>query len=155
MITSEGCVVIHAAEGRPVKGAAGAQTLVKATGPQTGMLLEAFEQVAPVGSGPPLHIHRECAETFYVIEGAFRFEVGTETPTATAGALVFVPKGVPHTYTNVGAADGRLLFWFSPAARMAGYFEELATLSPGSRSDRAIDEIAARHGTEMVREVKP
>jgi quercetin dioxygenase-like cupin family protein len=155
VITSEGCVVIHAAEGHPVKGAAGAETLVKATGPETGMRLEAFEQVAPKGSGPPLHIHRDCAETFYVIEGVFRFEVGAEPATATAGTLVFVPKGVPHTYTNVGTTDGRLLFWFNPAARMAAYFEELAMLSPGSRSDRAIDEIAARHGVEMVREVKP
>ncbi len=151
MITSDGCLVVHAADGRPVRGAAGAETLVKATGPETGMLLEVFEQVAPEGSGPPLHIHRDCAETFFVIVGVFRFEVGAETTSVTAGTLVFVPKGVAHTYTNIGAEDGRLLFWFSPAARMEGYFEELAKLPSGSASKPAIDDIASRHGVEMVR----
>src|SRR2546428_1513503 len=154
LITSEVCVVIHAAEGRPVRGAAGAETLVKATGPETGMLLEAFEQVAPEGPGPPRHIHRDCAEIFFVIVGVFRFEVGAETASAMAGTLVFVPKGVAHTYANIGAGPGRLLFWFSPAARMAGYFEELAKLSSGSASEAAIDDIAARHGGEKVRETK-
>src|SRR5438128_9936657 len=74
MSTSDGCVVIQPGEGRAVRGAAGAATLMKADGLQTGKLLEAFEQAAPPGSGPPLHVHHDCAETLYVLDGQFRFK---------------------------------------------------------------------------------
>ena len=47
MITSDGCVVVPAGAVRAVKGAAGAATVMKVDGLETGDLLAAFEQVAP------------------------------------------------------------------------------------------------------------
>jgi mannose-6-phosphate isomerase-like protein (cupin superfamily) len=151
MITPEGCVVVGPQGGRVARGGGGAETRVKATGPETGGLLEAFEQVSSAGSGPPLHIHHECGEALYVLEGEVAFEVGSEHMTAASGTFVFVPMGVPHTYTNVGLQDARVLFWFTPAARMAGYFEELAELPPGTPGDQTLEDIASRHGVEIVR----
>ena len=151
MITSDGCVVIASHQGRAASGGGGAETRIKATGPETGDLLEAFEQVSSAGSGPPLHIHHECAEALYVLEGEIEFDIGSDHVTASAGTFVFVPKGVPHTYTNVRRENARVLFWFTPAARMAGYFEELASLKSSVEGDPAVDEIASRHGVEIVR----
>lgn len=151
MITSDGCLVVGAAEGDSLRGAAGAATLLKVDGVQSGNLLEVFEQAAPAGSGPPLHIHRHCAETLYVLSGDVRFELGSELVTAPTGTIVFVPKGVPHTYMNVGRNAGRILFWFTPAAEMASYFRELAAFPFGPPSDGILDEIASRHGVEIVR----
>jgi mannose-6-phosphate isomerase-like protein (cupin superfamily) len=151
VITPDGCVVVPAGAGRAVRGAAGAATVMKVDGLETSDLLSAFEQVAPAGSGPPLHIHHDCAETLYVLTGEFRFEIGSELATAPASTFIFIPKGVPHTYTNVGTADGRILFWFNPAARMAGYFEELAQFRSERPTDQKLDDIASRHGVEIVR----
>src|SRR6185312_13333368 len=109
---------MHSADGVPVSGAAGAPTLVKARAEATGGLLEVFEQVAAVGSGPPRHIHHDCAESLLVLEGTLRFDLGSETTDVSAGGYVFVPKGVPHTYTNIGRTEGRIVFWFTPAGRM-------------------------------------
>ena len=150
MITSDGCVVVPAGAGRAVKGAAGAATVMKVDGLETGDLLAAFEQVAPAGSCPPLHIHHDCAETFYVLVGEFKFEVGSELTTGSTGTFVFIPK-VPHTYTNIGTEHGRVLFWFNPAARMAGYFEELATFGSEQPRGQELDDIVSRHGVEIVR----
>ena len=151
MITSDGCVVIQPAEGRAVRGAAGAATLMKADGLQTGKLLEAFEQAVPPGSGPPLHIHHDCAETLYILDGEFRFKIGSEAVIAPTGTFLFVPEGVAHTYVNIGPDEGRILFCFTPAADMASYFEELAEFPSGPPSDRVLDDIAARHGVEIIR----
>ena len=151
MITSEGGLVMQAGEGDAVRGAAGAATLVKARAGQTGNLLEVFEQSAAAGSGPPLHVHHRCAETLYVISGEFTFEIGPDVSPAQAGTIVFVPRGVPHTYRNIGRDEGRILFWFTPAADMVSYFEELAQFPAGPPGDRILDEIASRHGVEIIR----
>jgi mannose-6-phosphate isomerase-like protein (cupin superfamily) len=149
MITDDGCVVMQLAEGTPVAGAAGAPTLVKARAEATGGLLEVFEQVAAVGSGPPQHIHHECAESLLVIEGDLRFALGAQTADVSAGGFVFVPKGVPHTYTNISRTEGRIVFWFTPAGRMADYFAELAATK--DLDERKLDDIAQRHGVEIMR----
>ena len=149
MRTIDGCIVIAPPDGAAVSGAAGAPTLVKATGSETANLIEVFEQVAAVGAGPPMHIHHECSESIFVIEGELRFQLGADTADVLGGTYVFVPQGVAHTYLNVGTTEGRILFWFTPAARMASYFTELAATH--DLDSRTLDEIAARHGVEIVR----
>jgi mannose-6-phosphate isomerase-like protein (cupin superfamily) len=140
------------ADGLPAKGASGAATLIKASGDDTGDLVAAFEQVVPKQSGPPLHIHHDCSEAFYILRGEFRFEIGSQVATALEGTFLFVPRGVRHTYKNVGDESGRIFFWFSPAARMASYFKELAKLPSAPSEHHSLDEIAARHAVEIVRE---
>ena len=141
-------IVVKPGDGESATGAAGAPTLIKATGEATDGLLEVFEQTAAPGSGPPLHIHHRCSESFFVIAGALRFRLGTESADVGPGAYAFVPKGTPHTYLNIGSTDARVLFWFTPAGRMAGYFSEIAR---AGNVDRAtLDEIAARHEVEIV-----
>ena len=51
MRTIDGCIVVAPPDGAAVSGAAGAPTLVKATGSETANLIEVFEQVAAVGAG--------------------------------------------------------------------------------------------------------
>ncbi|WP_114226648.1 MULTISPECIES: cupin domain-containing protein [Sphingomonas] len=58
-----------------------------------------------VGVGPRLHVH-PYDETFVVIAGRARFEVGDTIIDAEAGEVVFGPAGVPHRFRNLG--PGRL-----------------------------------------------
>lgn len=67
------------------------------------------EHLLPAGFGPPSHIHRDEDETFYVLEGEFRFKQAEATRHAQAGDVVYLPKGVPHGFRVVSPGGGRCL----------------------------------------------
>lgn len=52
----------------------------------------------PPGIGPPLHVHRNEAEVFYLLKGAMRYEAGGLLHELTAGSMMFLPQGVPHRF---------------------------------------------------------
>jgi quercetin dioxygenase-like cupin family protein len=85
-----------------------------------------FEASSSPGFGPPLHTH-SYRELFYVVEGTYEFTVGENggmrTIQGRAGTTVAVAPDVPHTFRNVGDAQGRLLFVHMPAA-LEEFFEE-------------------------------
>ena len=74
--------------------------------------------------GPPLHIHRDSAEAFFVLEGEYLMYVEDRQQLCPPGTFVYVPRGTPHTFKVVSAGPGKKLNLFSPAA-MLGFFEEL------------------------------
>jgi mannose-6-phosphate isomerase-like protein (cupin superfamily) len=65
-------------------------------------------------SGPPLHIHHERDEIFELLDGRFRFQCGDEIFDVSAGTTVVVPRGMPHSWVNLGSRPARLLFSFVP-----------------------------------------
>ena len=54
--------------------------------------------------GPPLHLHLMQEEWFYVMEGEVAFQVGDQRLQLRPGESVLAPRGVPHTFSSVGAA---------------------------------------------------
>ncbi|HTS72231.1 MAG TPA: cupin domain-containing protein, partial [Gaiellaceae bacterium] len=76
----------------------------------------AFSQIEvddPQGTGPPLHLHHNEDETFYVLEGEVTFQVGDERINVAAGDFLFGPRDVPHTYV-VRSERARMLVTASP-----------------------------------------
>lgn len=67
--------------------------------------LSVIEHRMPCGEAPPLHIHRNEDEVFYVLRGTIRFEVGDAIITAGSGDVVMAPKGMPHRFI-VTSEDG-------------------------------------------------
>ncbi len=65
----------------------------------TGGRFGVMEMVAPKGLEPSRHVHHRDDEGFYVLEGNITFYVGEETYEAGPGTFVFLPHGVPHSYT--------------------------------------------------------
>jgi quercetin dioxygenase-like cupin family protein len=57
-----------------------------------------LEHSAPHGDSPPLHIHLNEDEMFYVLEGEFQFRLNGEGRRLKAGEGLLAPKGTPHTY---------------------------------------------------------
>ncbi len=51
------------------------------------------------GLEPPRHVHHRDDEGFYVLEGEITYYVGEETYKAGPGTFVFLPRGVPHSFT--------------------------------------------------------
>jgi quercetin dioxygenase-like cupin family protein len=80
---------------------------------------------APGAPGTPLHLHRATDEAGYVLEGTFGYQMGNRTLELTAGAFVFVPRGLQHAFWNEGTTPATLLSTISPPG-FERYFEELA-----------------------------
>ncbi|HEX6392773.1 MAG TPA: cupin domain-containing protein [Acidimicrobiales bacterium] len=52
----------------------------------------------PAGASPPLHVHADLDDSFYVIEGTMVVRCGEEVSIANTGDFVPFPSGVPHTF---------------------------------------------------------
>ena len=64
------------------------------------------------GSGPAkLHVHHGDDEAWHVLQGTLRFRFADRVVDAHAGATVFVPAGVAHTYE---AIEARYLVFLTP-----------------------------------------
>ena len=72
--------------------------------------------VVDFGGGPPNHIHYAAEEVYTILEGELKFKVDDELIYARPGDTLFVPRGVPHTFTNVHRDQpARLIGIYSPA----------------------------------------
>ncbi len=74
--------------------------------------------------GPPLHLHLNQEEWFYVMEGEVVFQVGEQRVHLHAGDSVLAPRRVPHTFSSVGATPSRMIIAFCPAGKMEQYFRD-------------------------------
>ena len=72
-----------------------------------------------------MHIHSTTDEALYVVEGTFRFLAGERTSEGAAGAFIYVPQGLEHTYWNEAKTPSKMLITISPPG-FERYFEELA-----------------------------
>ena len=70
--------------------------------------------VPPGEPGPPLHLHPNTDEAFFVAEGEATFLLGDRELPLTSGGFVFVPRGVAHTVWNSGDKLARGLLIISP-----------------------------------------
>jgi quercetin dioxygenase-like cupin family protein len=52
-------------------------------------------------TGPPLHVHCEQHDTFYLLEGVLRVQVGDEMIELMPGDFASVPPGIAHTFDNI------------------------------------------------------
>ena len=99
----------------------------KVTGKETQGHYTAQEVVVQPGEGPPRHRHSREDEGFYVLEGQYEFKLGDQVIVASAGSFLFAPRGIPHTYKNVGTTPSRHVTIISPGG-LEKMFEELAAL---------------------------
>lgn len=123
--------------------------VIKAAASETGGAFSLLETVNPPSAGPPLHLHRNVDEAFYVLEGEYEFFCGSERIEAGPGAFVLLPRGVPHRYRS-GADGGRVLMLFSPGGT-EDYFRDVAAAmaSPGT-SEHGLAGLARHHGIELL-----
>ncbi|MFF0539628.1 cupin domain-containing protein [Streptomyces coelicoflavus] len=126
-------------------------------GSHTGHRLGMAESVlAPLTPGPPQHRHARHDEGFYVISGTVRFTVGDEDIDATAGTLVMVPPGAPHTFANTTGEPARMLSTFTPDLYVQ-YFRDLEELYAGGRTPTPQEGLGtmSRYATEPATDFAP
>jgi len=109
--------------------------------------------VEPGAQGPPIHIHHEHDEGFYVMSGHFGFVLDGVTTYGKPGAHVLVPKGHAHSFWNAGARPGKLLLIVSPPG-LNQYFRDLAAglgdIATQEASIALRTKLATKHDIEVV-----
>jgi quercetin 2,3-dioxygenase len=134
-------IVLGPGQGRKIPGPGG--ITLKATAQETAGAVGFLEATTASKYEAPPHIHHDCDELFYVLEGQFRFLVGERTVSAPAGTFVFIPRGTVHAAQNSGAEPGKVLAAYIPGG-VEQSFEEFAR-SPGQRNS-----VAEKTNSEFV-----
>ena len=84
----------------------------------------ALEALVPPDGGPPLHVHHNQIETFYILEGEMEMTLGDQVYEAKAGDYVHVSKGTPHRFLNRSRTTTKMVFTFVPAGDIEEFFRE-------------------------------
>ncbi len=154
-------IVMLAGEGDRVSFRPGETTVWKATAASTNGVLDVGEFFIEPQLSTAEHVHRGNDETLFVLDGLFRFKVGTQEVEVSSGGCIFVPRSTPHAWLSVGPAVGRLLVLITPGG-MAGFFRELdefnasvaaAGLTPATMGDEwyaRIEAIQEKYQFERV-----
>lgn len=71
---------------------------ILADGADTGGNLAVFEQHAPRGFSPPLHVHHREDSALLVLDGALTVLVGDQRTEVGPGGFVWLPRDIPHTF---------------------------------------------------------
>jgi quercetin dioxygenase-like cupin family protein len=112
---------------------------------QTGGAFALIESRAPAGDQPPLHVHRDDDEGFYVLEGELTLWVGDETHVLGPGEGVLAPKRIPHTL-RVGDGGAHWLVASAPA----GFEAFVRAVSAASPDREQLTQLAAEHGIDIL-----
>ena len=140
--------VLRSGEGRSIDLGVFSMT-VKANSDETNGIFSLLEAEEPPHFGPPLHIHHDAAEAFYVLEGEYLMFLDDREEVCPAGSFIFIPAGMRHGF-RVGAAPSRKLNFYFPAA-MIGYFDDLSDAVRRADVDESLlADIARRHSMEVV-----
>jgi quercetin dioxygenase-like cupin family protein len=122
---------------------------VKISGSDTDGGFAMFEQTSlSQGKGTPLHVHHLQNEVFYVVEGAYYFQVGEDKYHLNAGDSIFLPMKVPHAWTQV-SEKGKMTVTFQPAGKMEEFFVTMAALDHEPIA-KEIAQIFADHEMQVV-----
>ncbi|MET3112522.1 quercetin dioxygenase-like cupin family protein [Pedobacter sp. CG_S7] len=153
LINAKGFIV-KAGEGRKhghivLKGINSNILDMKISGNDTNGDLAMFEQISHTQRrGAPLHIHHFQDEVFYVLEGAYYFQVGKEKYKLNSGDSIFLPRKVPHSWVQA-SEKGKLSVIFQPAGKMESFFLAVAALDHDPTAQE-IDKIFSDHEMQVV-----
>lgn len=83
-----------------------------------------------------LHLHKNHAETFYILEGSVDFYVDGDWMTLDVGACLHIPPGVGHACMMPnGVNSARMLMIYQPSG-FDQFLAEMATMSDADFDDK-------------------
>ena len=129
---------------------------VKASAEETGGALSVIDSWLTPAANPPMHVHHDKDEAFFVLEGEVAFFLADAQPRlAGAGDLVFGPRRVPHRF-EVRTPQARILVIGTPGGAER-FFQELGepaaapTLpEPHAPDVERVVAVAADHQIEIL-----
>lgn len=139
------------AQGRDVYNVLGSRVTVHVDSGVANGRVFVFEERTPPNSGPPYHVHEREDEVIQVQEGRYRFWRGRASFEGGPGTVVYLPRGEPHTFRNIGDTPGLLLVVVAPAASLQEAFIEVSRRNLALPQDAAAAaEIFNRNGVRIL-----
>jgi mannose-6-phosphate isomerase-like protein (cupin superfamily) len=118
---------------------------------QTGGAYYTFIGALPPGTGVPPHVHQHEDEVIHILEGEFEIFLDGKVHKASAGAVLYFPRHVPHGFTIVGKTTARAFFIVSPGENFERFFTELSALPTNQPPDMAkVVEIFERYDLHIL-----
>jgi mannose-6-phosphate isomerase-like protein (cupin superfamily) len=115
--------ILHAGEGLRLN-VQGIEFTYEATSADTEGRYALTEGIVFPNHGAPMHIHHREDEAFYILEGDFEIECGSETFQAGPGTFALLPKNLPHRFQNLSERPGKVLCVQSPGG-VEEFFEHM------------------------------
>ena len=109
-----------------------------------------YESTRVKPGGPPLHVHYDQDEWWYVLQGQFMIKVGDQVFNVKAGDSVFGPRKVPHCFAKVGEGEAKMLMCFTPAGKMEAFFTAMSKGAANGMNKEQNAEFRKAHGFEVV-----
>jgi mannose-6-phosphate isomerase-like protein (cupin superfamily) len=108
--------VIRAGAGRPSELRYGRGQLIRLVDAEIGARsVDLHLNVITAGTAPgPYHLHSKAENVYHVLDGRVRIRIDGRDHDAEPGDTVFIPPGVPHSASNIGDGDARLLEIYAP-----------------------------------------
>lgn len=138
----------------------GALATIKLTGAETGGSFCLVETFLPPAYRSPRHIHEREDELILVLDGTLHMRNGDVEFTASPGAVVFLPRGLPHGFSVGASQSARYLVQWTPAGIEDLILETSIPargddpfppdLPEGSDLDRITDHMRERYGMRWV-----
>jgi quercetin dioxygenase-like cupin family protein len=129
----------------------GEEVIIRLDSEHTGGTVTTWTEVTPPGGGPPPHYHLNEDEAFHVLKGRVAFLLDGEWHELGPGGAAFMPRGVVHTFKNVGDQPSRMLLTTKPSgfekffARCAAEFAK-----PGGPDMSRIMQIGSEQGIHFL-----
>jgi quercetin dioxygenase-like cupin family protein len=136
-------LILAPGDGLSVENPMGGLFTFKITSDESAGALTAIETFILRNEGPPLHVHDQD-EVIYTLAGSLRVKLGDTLSDAPPGSFVFIPRGTPHTWQNVGSEPLRFFATIMPAAvAFEEFFKRYAQLPVEERGVEAFARLAA------------
>jgi quercetin dioxygenase-like cupin family protein len=114
-------------------------TFVKVSTADTGGAFALMEDNLKLGFALGMHLHRQHAETFYILDGEVHFWIDGDWMAAAPGTCVHIPPGVPHAVDLPPGRIGRMLMIYQPSG-FDQYLAELKTMTEQQLADEKLME---------------
>jgi mannose-6-phosphate isomerase-like protein (cupin superfamily) len=122
-------------EQEEILSVSGNDITVKIEGNKTNNAYSLFELSVPPAVGAGLHIDKDWDEFWHVMEGTFAFTLNGEQIELNAGGFAYGPKGIPHSFKNVGETTGKLVMLTKPSG-LEKFFKAVHEASLHGRPDK-------------------
>lgn len=142
LVTPDAAVVYDHLQGEKIN--------ILLSGQETDGALTLFIDEVPPGGGPPLHMHQNEDETFFLLAGELLIQSAEKCFPLLTGSAAFLPRGVPHTFANVGSETARILVALTPGG-LEAFFAAVEPLVTQAEPDMAaVLNIAAGYGISAL-----
>lgn len=152
MTTTSDAAIVRGPEAGDSIRVMGDQITFKVRAAETGGAFTLFEGVVAPGGGEPIHYHEREDETFWVLAGQAAFLHGDTWSEAGPGCMVYIPRGVVHTFRNTGAAALHVLVLNTPGGLHEELFAALSQVAPPTTPEEgaALAALMARYHTVLL-----